>query len=138
MSLIQKIALLIIITTFSCTKKNNVNINYRDKDSALSNYDVSYETGNWEHPEYGKAFESKGNHRVLIRTPKNSKGNYQVSIPWRRRDDNPYEKDIIIVDASTNTLISNKYIIELNNEYGHLIFQSNTKSGFTCSLVEEM
>ena len=128
MSLIQKIALLIIITTFSCTKKNNVNINYRDKDSALSNYDVNYETGNWEHPEYGKAFESKGNHRVLIRTPKNSKGNYQVSIPWRRRDDNPYEKDIIIVDASTNTLISNKYIIELNNEYGHLIFQSNTKS----------
>ena len=128
MSLIQKIALLIIIITFSCTKKNNVNINYRDKDSAPSNYDVSYKTGNWEHPEYGKAFESKGNHRVLIRTPKNSKGNYQVSIPWRRRDDNPYEKDIIIVDASTNTLISNKYIIELNNEYGHLIFQSNTKS----------
>ena len=128
MSLIQKIALLIIITTFSCTQKNTIDINFRDKESLLPNNNITYETGNWEHPEYGKAFESKGNHRVLIRTPKNSEGNYQVTIPWRRRDNNPNEKDIIIVDVNSNTLITNKYIKDLNNEYGHLIFQANKKS----------
>jgi hypothetical protein len=100
MSLIQKIALLIIITTFSCTQKNTIDINFRDKESLIPNNNITYETGNWEHPEYGKAFKSKGNHRVLIRTPKNSEGNYQVTIPWRRRDNNPNEKDIIIVDVN--------------------------------------
>ena len=48
--------------------------------------------------------------------------------PWRRRDNNPAKKDIFIVDAKTNTVLEKRYVLEINNEYGHLIFKPNNQS----------
>lgn len=103
-------------------------INFRDKNISASNYEVPYESGNWTHPDYSKTFKSYGNQRVVVKITDQSYGNAQVIIPWRRRDNHPEKKDIIIVDAKTNLIVKNKYVLEINNEFGHIIFKPNNKS----------
>ena len=125
---IKKLLALITIVLFSCSQKNTETINFREKNNPASNYELIYESGNWDHPNYTKAFESYGNHRVVIQTTDPSNNITQAIIPWRRRDNQPNEKDIIIVDAKSNTVVDKKYIIESNNEFGHLIFKPNKES----------
>ena len=125
---IKKLLTLITIVLFSCSQKNTKTINFREKNNPTSNYELIYESGNWDHPNYTKAFESYGNHRVVIQTTNTSYNITQAIIPWRRRDDQPNEKDIIIVDAKSNTVVNKKYVIESNNEFGHLIFKPNKGS----------
>ncbi len=125
---IKKLLALFIIVTFSCSQKNTETINFREKNSPASNYELIYKSGNWDHPNYTKAFESYGNHRVVIQTTDPSNNITQAIIPWRRRDNQPNEKDIIIVDTKSNTVINKKYVIESNNEFGHLIFKPNKGS----------
>lgn len=128
MNLLNKITALLFILIYSCSETRTNEISYREKDNALSNYDVVYESGNWDHPKYREAFESFGNQRAVIELSTSSFENTQVTIPWRRRDNNPAEKDIIVVDAKTNTIVTNKYVIEINNEFGHIIFKPNQDS----------
>ena len=125
---IKKLLTLITIVLFSCSQKNTETINFREKNNPASNYELIYESGNWDHPNYTKAFKSYGNHRVVIQTTDTSYNITQAIIPWRRRDDQPNEKDIIIVDAKSNTVVNKKYVIESNNEFGHLIFKPNKGS----------
>ena len=112
---IKKLLTLITIVLFSCSQKNTETINFREKNNPESNYELIYENGNWDHPNYTKAFESYGNHRVVIQTTDTSYNITQAIIPWRRRDDQPNEKDIIIVDAKSNTVVNKKHVIESNN-----------------------
>ncbi len=125
---IKKLLTLITIVLFSCSQKNTETINFREKNNPASNYELIYESGNWDHPNYTKAFKSYGNHRVVIQTTDTSYNITQAIIPWRRRDDQPNEKDIIIVDAKSNTVVNKKHVIESNNEFGHLIFKPNKGS----------
>ena len=125
---IKKLLALITIVLFSCSQKNTETINFREKNNPASNYELIYESGNWDHPNYTKAFKSYGNHRVVIQTTDPSNNITQAIIPWRRRDNQPNEKDIIIVDTKSNTVINKKYVIESNNEFGHLIFKPNKGS----------
>jgi len=125
---IKKLLALITIVLFSCSQKNTETINFREKNNPASNYELIYESGNWDHPNYTKAFKSYGNHRVVIQTTDTSYNITQAIIPWRRRDDQPNEKDIIIVDAKSNTVVNKKHVIESNNEFGHLIFKPNKGS----------
>ena len=125
---IKKLLALFIIVLFSCSQKNTETINFREKNNPASNYELIYESGNWDHPNYTKAFESYGNHRVVIQTTDPSNNITQAIIPWRRRDNQPNEKDVIIIDAKSNTVVNKKYVIESNNEFGHLIFKPNKGS----------
>lgn len=122
------ILMVVTILTISCSKDESNSIHYRAKQELASNYEVLYESGNWNHPEYSEAFESYGNHRAVIELDNKKYGNTQVVIPWRRRDNKPEEKDIIIVDAKTNSVVNNKSVLEINNEFGHLIFKPNKES----------
>lgn len=88
---------------------------------------ITYESGNWEHPNYTDPFETLGNHRFVAEV-KGGHDAVQVQIPWRRHDDNPEKKDVIIVNAITNDLIENKLILSVNNEKGHLLFQPENSS----------
>ena len=98
---IKIISILLIFISYSCAFDSNDGINYRIKLASIFVDSIRYENGNWEHPEYSKPFESLGNHRFVIEIPKGSSGNVQVIIPWRRRDNKPAEKALIIVDANT-------------------------------------
>ncbi|MFT5216277.1 MAG: hypothetical protein ACI83H_001398 [Glaciecola sp.] len=128
MNQLGKLTVILSILVCSCSGKETDNANYRNKDVAASNYDVLYESGNWEYPKYKEAFEFLGNQRAVIELGSDDFSNTQVTIPWRRRDNHPEEKDVIILDAKTNTVVENKYVVENNNEFGHIVFQPNQDS----------
>jgi hypothetical protein len=50
-------------------------------------------------------------------------------IPWRRRDRMPQRKAMILVDAKSGKPVTNLVTIEINREYGDLVFQPKTVPG---------
>ena len=117
----------IVILSISCTSEKTPTINYLEKDVSPDYYEMTYEIGNWEHPPYKDSFESLGNHRVVIEVPGEAPL-VQVVIPWRRRDSNPDEKEVVIVDAQSNEIVSKKFVQDNNNEYGSILFAPNPGS----------
>ncbi len=80
-----------------------------------------YGTGNWD-------ADSLGNHRVVVHVSEGSEAVW-AHIPWRRRDTHPEEKAIIVVDGQTGEQITNVCRIQINREYGDLVFQPVTIPG---------
>ena len=121
----SSLVLLVILSFFSCVQQDS---NLLTEKNISNNLDgVIYEAGNWEHPNYTDPFETLGNHRFLI----SAKGDHdavQAVLPWRRHDDNPEGKDVIVVNAKTNEVVENKLILKVDNEEGHLLFQPQTSS----------
>jgi hypothetical protein len=76
--------------------------------------DVPYGVGSWP--------EKYGNHRARIRVPEKADAVW-AHIPWRRRDAVPQDKDIIIVEASTGRAAENLVRVEVNREFGDIVFQ---------------
>lgn len=94
----------------------------------ITNAQIKYGTGNnsWD-------ADSLGNHRFIITVSpgefvKNKKVTH-VIIPWRRRDNHPEEKEIIIVDAKTNKRVLNVKRGEINRETGELFFEPVAAAG---------
>ncbi|MBE0648418.1 MAG: hypothetical protein IH596_11605 [Bacteroidales bacterium] len=125
---LRSLCLLVPLFLISCSSEKSDSTHYRKKLEAPSGYGLLYETGNWEHPDYAKPFESFGNQRIVVEISDSSGRNTEVTIPWRRSDSNPQAKDLIVVDASTNQIVEKRYILEVGNESGHLIFQPNPNS----------
>ena len=94
--------------------------------SAVS--DIPYTTGEWD-------ADSLGNHRAVVRVEARDKGSesipdaVRVRIPWRRRDLEPEKKNIIVIDATTGTRIENLARVNVNREYGDIVFQPVTVPG---------
>lgn len=83
--------------------------------------DYPYNTGTW-------ANDTLGNHRVMIHVDKNADAVW-AHIPWRRRDSRPAEKNILIQDATTGKMITNKLVIKATKEFGDIVFQPQTIGG---------
>ncbi len=60
--------------------------------------ELKYSTGNWDP-------DSLGNHRVLVEVEKNEEA-VHVNIPWRRKDLDPAQKEVIIVSAKSGKRIT--------------------------------
>ncbi len=72
--------------------------------------------------------DSLGNHRVLVLVK--TKGDVaKVIIPWRRRDENPQEKNIVVVDGQTNRLVKNVKAENISREKGIIYFQPTSGPG---------
>jgi hypothetical protein len=69
-----------------------------------------------------------GNHRarVHVLTPAEA---VTVRIPWRRRDRQPEQKAVIVIDATTGQRVKNVIAARLNREFGELVFQPSTAPG---------
>ncbi|TAM99998.1 MAG: hypothetical protein EPN39_05260 [Chitinophagaceae bacterium] len=66
--------------------------------------------------------DSLGNHRAVIEVT--GKGNIaKVKIEWRRRDEHPENKEIILVDAATGKRVMNLYAAKVNRAYCIIYFQ---------------
>ena len=66
--------------------------------------------------------DSLGNHRAILIF--NGKGNSaKAIIDWRRRDDHPELKRIIVQDAKTAKKVLNVHAIEINRERGTILFE---------------
>ncbi len=81
---------------------------------------VPYGTGSWDNEELG-------NHRAVIRVVKKADA-ARVHIPWRRRDHNPEKKNIIVIDSKTGERIINVLRIDVNREFGDILFQPSRYS----------
>ena len=72
--------------------------------------------------------DSLGNHRVKIEVTGNEKV-VKAMIPWRRRDNHPEMKRIILQDGATNKKIANIKTGNLNREYGEIYFEPTSGKG---------
>lgn len=76
-----------------------------------------------------EAWDGKyGNHRVRIRVECETEAVW-AHISWRRRDQKPQNKAIIIVDAKTGEELQNVVAVNVNREYGDLVFEPRTVPG---------
>src|SRR5580700_10019507 len=89
--------------------------------SGLSAQEVRYGTGAWDADVYGT-------HRVAVRVPAPADAVW-VHVPWRRRDYQPENKEILVISASTGNRVQNVARVEVNREYGDLVFQPAGGSG---------
>ena len=72
--------------------------------------------------------DSLGNHRVVLEF--NGTGKIaKAIIPWRRRDNDPQNKRIIIEDATTHQKVSNVKPGAINREYGEILFEPVSGKG---------
>jgi hypothetical protein len=72
--------------------------------------------------------DSLGNHRVVLAF--NGTGKIaKAIIPWRRRDNDPQNKRIIIEDATTHQKVTNVKSGAINREYGELYFEPVSGKG---------
>ena len=71
--------------------------------------------------------DSLGNHRAVVEYNGNGKFAY-VIIPWRRNDNEPEKKRIIVQDAKTKALIRD-VISYVNNESGEVYFRPSSGKG---------
>ncbi|MDQ6887631.1 MAG: DUF6067 family protein [Gemmatimonadota bacterium] len=76
---------------------------------------ISYGTARWN-------ADSLGNHRVLVHVDATADA-VQLHIPWRRRDESPELKKIVVLDASTGARVMNVTRISVTREAGDLVFQ---------------
>lgn len=72
--------------------------------------------------------DSLGNHRVVVHVDTAGIVN-TVVIPWRRRDDRPEEKNIIVEDARTHGRVMNVKRDAINREFGKLFFEPTSGAG---------
>ncbi|HEY6109338.1 MAG TPA: glycoside hydrolase domain-containing protein, partial [Gemmatimonadales bacterium] len=82
---------------------------------------VPYGQGRWES-------DSTGNERAVVRVA-DSGAAVRVRIPWRRRDEHPEAKRIIVVAATTGARVANVAAVAVNREYGDLIFEPTAGPG---------
>lgn len=80
-----------------------------------------YGTGVWN-------ADSLGNHRVVISVDQPSDAVLAL-IQWRRKDFNPENKDLIVIDAKTGKRITNVCRFQINREKGEVVFQPQTVPG---------
>lgn len=72
--------------------------------------------------------DSLGNHRAVV-TFNGVTGVARVIIPWRRRDEHPELKRIIIQDAKTKQKINNVKTLVLNREQADICFEPTSGKG---------
>ena len=77
---------------------------------------------------YKRQPDTLGNHRAIVsvNTPASVAEAY---IPWRRRDANPEQKGIIVINASTGKAVDNVLPVEINREYGRIRFDASGNAG---------
>ena len=83
--------------------------------------DVPYSIGRWES-------DSTGNHRAAVRVAAAGDA-VRVHIPWRRRDQHPELKRVLVVAAATGERVANVARAQLDRESGDIVFQPTAGPG---------
>ncbi len=82
---------------------------------------LPYTTGVWNP-------DSLGNQRVVVVVDKAAPA-VMCDIPWRRKDLNPQDKEILIYSQQGNQLVNNVIRVDVNRESGKLIFEPVAGAG---------
>jgi len=72
--------------------------------------------------------DSLGNHRIVVQVL--TKGDIaMVQVPWRRRDEAPEKKGIIVVDGQKNSVIQNHKSVDFTRSSGTIYFEPTSGPG---------
>ncbi len=77
---------------------------------------------------YGVGFwspDTLGNHRVVLSVDKKADV-ILADVPWRRRDKNPENKGLILINATTGDVVSNVHVNSITQESGSILFEAPT------------
>jgi hypothetical protein len=88
--------------------------------SAASEPPIAYSVADWP--------ESLGNHRAKIHVAQKADAVW-VHLPWRRRDESPDKKEIVIVDAANGQRVKNLLRVRIEAESGEVLFQPVSAPG---------
>ncbi len=80
-----------------------------------------YGTGTWD-------ASALGNHRVVLQVDGPADA-VLADIPWRRRDSDPDQKLLIVIDETTGEQIKNVVATRITRERGEVVFQPETAPG---------
>ncbi|MBN1344088.1 MAG: hypothetical protein JXQ73_15490 [Phycisphaerae bacterium] len=69
-----------------------------------------------------------GNHRARVHVTEKADA-VRLHVPWRRRDPAPQDKAVVIQDAATGKTVTNVLPVQVNREFGDLVFQPQTAPG---------
>lgn len=72
--------------------------------------------------------EALGNHRARVQVEQKADA-VKVRLSWRRRDHEPERKNVVIVDLATAQPIRNVARVNINRDFGDLVFQPATAPG---------
>lgn len=86
----------------------------------LSEKEVSYGISDWK--------ASYGNHRALITVSEDTDA-VHVHIPWRRRDTDASNKDVMVIDSKTGEQVNNRLLVRMSRESADIIFQPTSGAG---------
>lgn len=86
--------------------------------SASSN--IPYGIGEWK--------LAYGNHRALVSVGTSSDA-VKVSIPWRRRDTDVANKNVMVVDSQSGEVVNNRVAFDMSREAVDLVFQPTSGAG---------
>lgn len=71
----------------------------------------------------------KGNHRAIVAVTQKGIKVVRVLLPWRRADEEPDKKRVVIIDGATGKEITNVFINHITNEEGSITFEPVTTPG---------
>ncbi len=77
--------------------------------------EVPYGVGTWDPDSYG-------NHRAVVRVHDSGEAVW-AHLPWRRRDQDPDAKEVLVLDAKTGNRVRNVVRVAVNREYGDFVFE---------------
>jgi hypothetical protein len=83
---------------------------------AIKDSDVPYGLGSWDADVFG-------NHRAVVRVAEAADAVF-VHIPWRRRDQKPGDKNVIVVEGRSGSRVLNVERIRVEREFGELVFDA--------------
>lgn len=72
--------------------------------------------------------DSLGNHRAVVTVSAPAEAVF-AHLEWRRRDPNPGDVQIVVMDARTGRRVRNVARMEITREYGEVVFQPPTVPG---------
>jgi hypothetical protein len=82
---------------------------------------IPYTTGTWDS-------DTLGNHRAVLEVSAAADA-VRARIPWRRRDDAPEKKNLIVMDAQSGARVANVVRVAVTREMGDLVFQPTSGRG---------
>jgi hypothetical protein len=83
--------------------------------------EVRHGTGTWD-------ADTLGNHRAVLEVAAPADA-VRAVIPWRRRDADPEQKHLIVVDAQTGARVANVTRLSITRESGEILFQPTSGKG---------
>ncbi|MGD8496992.1 MAG: DUF6067 family protein [Gemmatimonadales bacterium] len=96
---------------------------------------VVWAPGDWT-PDLpaGEKGVSRGNHRAVVEVPDSGladadeAGAVSVRVPWRRHDEHPERKSILVVDAGSGQVVANAVAARIDDAAGEIVFAPNPGS----------